>query len=120
MQRTIRLVRWALIAAVFVGLVVCLPDGIDDDADAPTVRLLVSLSRGTLVICGGGEISDEVLDEFVTAAGGEAARVVVITTATETADSEDIEEEMEYWRAQKLARLTVLHTRSRETADDLD
>ncbi len=120
MQRTIRLVRWTFIAAVFSGLVVCLPDGIDDDADAPTVRLMVSLSRGTLVICGGGEISDEVLDQFVVAAGGEEARVVVITTASETADSDEIEDELEYWRAQKLARLTILHTRSRETANDID
>jgi cyanophycinase len=120
MQRTKDLFKWWLTAALFVAVVVCLPDGIDDDADAPTVRLMVSLSRGTLVICGGGEISDEVLDEFVVAAGGEQARVVVITTASETADSEEIEDELEYWRAQKLARLTILHTRSRETADDLE
>src|SRR5207342_1322525 len=106
------------ITALFVGLVAGLPDGIDDDADAPTVRLLLSLSRGTLVICGGGEISDEVLDEFVAAAGGDDARVVVITTASETADSDEIEDELEYWRARKLARLTILHTRSRETAND--
>lgn len=118
MQRTIRLSRWLCIAAVFIGLVACVPDGIEDDVDAPTVRLLISLSRGTLVICGGGEISDDVLDEFVAAAGGEKARIVVITTATETADSDDIDEEMEYWRAQNLSRLTVLHTRSRETAND--
>ena len=100
-----------------MGLVVCVPDGIDDDVDAPTVRLLVSMSRGTLVICGGGEISDEVLDEFVAAAGGEKAHIVVITTATDVPDSEEIEEEMDYWRAQNLSRLTVLHTRSRETAN---
>jgi cyanophycinase len=58
------------------------------------------------------------LDEFVAAAGGETARIVVITTATDEPDSEEIEEEMEYWRAQNLSRLTVLHTRSRETAND--
>ncbi len=118
MRRTIRLSRWFCIAAVFFGLVIFVPDGIEDDVDAPTVRLLISLSRGTLVICGGGEISDEVLNEFVDAAGGEAARIVVITTATDAPDSEEIEEEMEYWRAQKVARLTVLHTHSRETAND--
>ena len=118
MQRTIRLVRWTLIAAVFAGLVIGIPDGIDDDADAPTVRLMVSMSSGTLVICGGGEISDEVLDQFVVAAGGEEARVVVITTASQTADSDEIEDELEYWRSQKLSRLTILHTRSRETAND--
>jgi cyanophycinase len=120
MQRSIFLYRWIWAVAAFLGLVVFLPDGIEDDVEEPTVRLLVSLSRGTLVICGGGEISDAILDEFVDTAGGEAARIVVITTATETADSDDIDDEMEYWRAQKLARLTVLHTRSRETANDLE
>src|SRR5258708_30590257 len=102
MQRAARLFRWVCTAAVFVGLVAFFPDGIEDDVDAPTVRLLISLSRGTLVICGGGEISDEVLNEFVDAAGGEAARVVVITTATETADSDEIVEEMEFLRAPTL------------------
>lgn len=118
MLRTIRVFRSLIAAAVFAGLLIFVPDGIDDGADTPTVRLLLSLSRGTLVICGGGEMSDEVLDQFVEAAGGDAARVVVITTATETADSDEIEDELESWRARKLARLTVLHTRSRETAND--
>jgi cyanophycinase len=86
--------------------------------DAPTVRFLTSLSRGTLVICGGGDISDEVMLEFIDAAGGEDARVVIITTASESADSDEIEDELEFFREQKLARLTILHTRSRETADD--
>jgi len=117
MQRSVQLFRWLCTAAVFFGLFL-VPVSIEDDVDVPTVRLLISLSRGTLVICGGGEISDDVMNEFVDAAGGEAARIVVITTATETADSDDIEDEMEFWRAQQLERLTVLHTRSRETAND--
>ncbi|MBS0262114.1 MAG: cyanophycinase [Planctomycetes bacterium] len=118
MQRTPRLFRLCLTFAAILGLVFAIPDGIEDDAEAPSLRLMVSLSRGTLVICGGGEISDDVLDEFVAAAGGEEARVVVITTASETAETEEIEEELEYWRDQKLARLTILHTRSRDTAND--
>src|SRR5579863_5741629 len=106
MQRAVRLSRWFCIAAIFFGLVIFVPDGIEDDVDAPTVRLLLSLSRGTLVICGGGEISDEVLDEFVAAAGGKNGHIVVITTATDEPDSDEIEEEMDYWRAQNLSRLT--------------
>jgi cyanophycinase len=58
--------------------------------------------------------------EFIDAAGGRDARVVIITTASETADSDEIEEELEFWRAQDLARLTVLHTRLRETANNLE
>lgn len=105
---------------VICGLVLSIPDGIDDNDDEPTVRFLISLSHGTLVICGGGEISDDVMHEFVDAAGGKEARVVVITTASETADSDEVEEELEFWREQTLTRLTVLYTRSRETADDPD
>jgi cyanophycinase len=118
MQRTRSLLKWGLAFFIVLGLVFGLPGGIDDDAEAPTLRLIVSLSRGTLVICGGGEISDEVLDEFVVAAGGEQARIVVITTASDTAETDEIEDELEYWREQKLARLTILHTRSKETAND--
>jgi cyanophycinase len=118
MLRMIRLVKRFCVAALLAGFVLFCPDGIENDPGAPTVHFLMSRSSGTLVICGGGDISDDVMREFIDAAGGEAARIVVVTTASETADSEEIEEEMEFWREQKLARLTVLHTQSREMADD--
>jgi cyanophycinase len=120
MLRILQLVKRFCVAALLAGVVLLSPDGIEDDADAPTVHFLMSRSRGTLVICGGGDVSDDVMREFIDAAGGENARVVVITTASETADSDEIEEELEFWREQALARLTVLHTRSRDTANDLE
>jgi cyanophycinase len=80
----------------------------------------MSRAQGTLVICGGGDISDEVMLEFIDAAGGQSARIVVVTTASEVEDSEEIQEEMDFWQAQKLARLTVMHTRSREEANDAE
>lgn len=108
------LVTFGLCAA----LALVVPAGIEDD-DTPTVRFLLS-QNGTLVICGGGDVSDDVMLQFLEAAGGEDARLVVITTASETADSDEIEhdEDIEFFRNQKTARLTVLHTRSRETAND--
>lgn len=99
----------------FASLIV--PAGIDDDDDTPIVRYLQS-ANGTLVICGGGEMSDDIMLQFVETAGGEQAKIVVITTASETADTEEIEEDLEFWRELKIERLTVLHTRSRETAND--
>ncbi|HTI50096.1 MAG TPA: cyanophycinase [Planctomycetaceae bacterium] len=94
------------------------PTGIeDDDDDTTTVRFLQS-ANGTLVICGGGEVSDDIMLQFVEAAGGEDARVVVITTASETADTDEIEEDLEFWRELKLERLTVLNAHSRDTAND--
>jgi cyanophycinase len=95
------------------------PAGIEDDDDPVVVRFLQS-ARGTLVICGGGEVSDDIMLQFVEAAGGDDARIVVITTASETADTEEIDEDLEFFRDLKLDRLTVLHTRSRETANDPD
>jgi cyanophycinase len=120
MLRILRLAKRFCVAALLAGFVLLCPVGIEDDPDAPTVHFLMSRSRGTLVICGGGDISDEVMYEFIDAAGGEAARIVVVTTASETEESDAIDEEMDFWREQKLARLTVLHTRSREMADDAE
>jgi cyanophycinase len=111
--------RRSLITLVLCALTtIVVPAGIEDD-DTPTVRFLLS-SNGTLVICGGGDVSDDVMLQFVEAAGGDDARIVVITTASATADSDEIEadEDLEFFRKLTLARLTVLHTRSRETAND--
>jgi cyanophycinase len=115
----IRLFKCLCIAGAVAGLLLFVPQLLDDEIEEPTYQFLTSRAHGTLVICGGGDISDEVMYEFIDAAGGDEARVVVITTASESADSEDdIEEELEFWQAQTLARLTILHTRSRETAND--
>jgi cyanophycinase len=111
MRRTI-----STLAVCAVVALVC-PAGLEDDDSPITVQFLHS-ANGTLVICGGGEMSDDIMLQFVEAAGGEQARVVVVTTASETADSDEIEEDLEFWRALKIERLTVLHTRSRDTAND--
>jgi cyanophycinase len=73
---------------------------------------------GTLFICGGGKVPDAALARFVTQAGGANAQIVVITTASETADTEQVETRLEFWRKTPMAELTILHTRSREVADD--
>jgi cyanophycinase len=73
---------------------------------------------GKLFICGGGTLPAELYQHFVHLAGGSAARVVVITTASALADSDLIQATLNVWREQGLANLTILHTRSRETADE--
>ncbi len=72
---------------------------------------------GTLVICGGGTLPETLRAKVVNLAGGEFARIVVISTASQTADVPDVETYVAWWRKQKLAELTILHTRSREEAD---
>ena len=74
--------------------------------------------RGSLVLCGGGRLPDAVRDRFLELAGGNAARIVVIPTASggETAE-EDGREVAEIWKAREPAEVTVLHTLSSERAD---
>lgn len=73
--------------------------------------------QGTLVICGGGNLPEPLRTKVVDFAGGEFARMVVVSTASQTADLPDVETYVAWWRKQKLAELTILHTRSREVAD---
>lgn len=73
--------------------------------------------KGALVICGGGILPDALRAKVVELAGGERARIVVISTASQTADTPEVETYVGWWRQQKLADLTILHTRSREVAD---
>ncbi|HEX2519290.1 MAG TPA: cyanophycinase [Castellaniella sp.] len=73
---------------------------------------------GSLVICGGGDVPDSVMLRFIELAGGTAARIVFIPTAAEGADTDEQDEDLEFFQAQPLGSLTVLHTRDRQRADD--
>jgi cyanophycinase len=79
--------------------------------------------RGSLVICGGGELPDEVRDRFVELAGGRDARIVVIPTASATAedvvaDAQRRERLLSTWKSRQAAEVVILHTRSKELAND--
>jgi cyanophycinase len=85
---------------------------------APEQLAPVEPVAGTLFICGGGKIPEDALGYFVELAGGPKAHLVIVTTASETADTAEVESRLEFWRRQKIAELTVLHTRDRHIADD--
>jgi cyanophycinase len=74
---------------------------------------------GTLVIVGGGKMPDSVIAAFVKAAGGEKAELVVIPTASALADKEAAEKTIELWQKRGIGRVSVLHARSKEKANDL-
>lgn len=74
-------------------------------------------NKGSLIICGGGTLPDALRAKVLELAGGEHARLVIISTASQTADTPEIETYVAWWRQQKLAEMTILHTRSREVAD---
>jgi cyanophycinase len=79
--------------------------------------------RGTMVIAGGGDMPESVLKRFMRAAGGRRARIVVIPTASAAADAASAEpakaeKHLAVWKSLGAADVKLLHTRSRETAND--
>ncbi len=72
---------------------------------------------GTLFISGGGRLPESSLQRFAEYGGGDDCRLVVITTASETADNPEIEPRIAPFRNLKVQDLCFLHTRDRETAD---
>lgn len=76
---------------------------------------------GSLVIHGGGELTDAVRDKFLSLAGDKQARIVVIPTASNQADSEDPavrDKLLAPWKSLEVADLQLLHTRSKDKAND--
>src|SRR5439155_15195042 len=107
-----------LVAGVFFGQRPSAP--VAAAADAPILReqLRPSGIDGSLVICGGGKLPDTILQRFLELAGGEKAHLVVIPTASERADQEPADQQLEPWKARQPASVVLLHTRSRQTANE--
>ncbi|MFO0917660.1 MAG: cyanophycinase [Planctomycetaceae bacterium] len=76
--------------------------------------------NGSLVIVGGGIIPPEIISRFLELGGGAKARLVVVTTASMLADDPlEMNSRLQMmWKDRQTASFTVLHTRSREQADD--
>lgn len=76
-----------------------------------------AMSRGgTLVICGGGELPEEVYDEFVRLAGGRKSRLVLIPSAHAFENLEEIEDRYNGWLDYPTESFHFLHASSREEA----
>lgn len=83
------------------------------------VRLDGAEPTGTLVLVGGGKTPDAVRDAFIEKAGGKNAKLVVIPTASLSADAKNAEATfLEGWQKYNLKSLQLLHTRDRKQADD--
>lgn len=72
---------------------------------------------GALVIGGGGAMPDAVIDRFFELGKGPKAKIVIITTASQLAGTEDVKTRFAHWLPRPHQSLTYLHTRSREEAD---
>ena len=78
--------------------------------------------RGSLVIVGGGSLPESVRTRFVELAGGKEAKLVVIPTASATAeatlaDAEKKEKLLASWKTAGAGGVQALHTRSKDEAN---
>ena len=118
-------------ALLIVGLVTALTAGVWEKSLAgepppapaqpqakPVAPIVVK--GGALFICGGGQLPVDVRLRFIELAGGAAnAKIVVIPTAHVLADSTNADAiYLKPWRDQGVKTISMLHTRSRATADD--
>jgi cyanophycinase len=108
--------NWLAIATMLSSLALASTSAADEAT--PETRSPDESLNGKLVICGGGVLPIQLRNRFIELAGGENAHVVVITTASVFADTDKMEAKLSFWHEQKVASLTILHTRSRRTADE--
>ncbi len=110
---------WRPIAASLAGVVLGLlpaTASAEPNVAATPPRAAAKEVAGTLMIVGGGKLPDAVRDRFLELAGGKKGRLVVIPTAS--AMTEQIQRSFNYWKAQGLASVVMLHTLDPKTAND--
>lgn len=107
----------ALLAGLLLGL---LPAAVraQTKIDKPLSRPIKKEVAGSLVIVGGGLLPDTVRERFLELAGGKKGRLVVIPTASKLADQTRISRSYNYWKAQGLASVSMLHTLEPKEAND--
>jgi len=125
--RRVKVLKAVLVGAIAAG--VCVVAGQIKELTAQRHKLneqrphdltarLDGRETGSLVICGGGGLPEELKERFVQLAGGRKARIVVIPTAHPSADAPDADKDLDVWKALGVASVRLLHTRSREKAND--
>lgn len=85
-----------------------------DQVPPTDLEVVQRFSGGTLMICGGGRMSPEVLSTFIALAGGSKSRLVVVPAYEASAG--DIEELKQWWHQQGAATVDVLYATSRDEA----
>lgn len=116
--------RWDVLRAVIVACCLAVPlalragEAVTADA-AISVELRPANSiPGTLFICGGGPLPPTLIDRFFELAGGGSARVIIVTTASITAGTPELEERYTHWHARPHASIDFFHTRDKQEADN--
>jgi len=94
-----------------------LPSAAAGPVPLPSPAAPANAKVGTLVIVGGGRMTDLIRDRFLALAGGKNARLVVIPTASTNADYPERLRSLPYWK-QYAGSVVLLHTRDRKQAND--
>ena len=103
---------------VLAAVLFAAPLRAQDGGNGPPVCPCVGPRAGTIMLAGGGDLSLELYRSFVKLAGGPNSRIVVIPTADDTDDFPPDWVGLEPFLAAGSRSVRVLHTRSRELADD--
>lgn len=109
--------RFALAIALINGLLIVLARGAVADDNLLGLPAKAVASGGSLVICGGGDMPEQVYAEFVARAGGKEARLVLIPTAYPFSSRAHYENYYSGWKDYDVASFDFLDTDSREEAD---
>ncbi len=110
--------RGAIVFGLAIPLAVLPLAPLYPQAPPPSVSdPVVGPTRGSLVVAGGGDLGPEIWDRFVSLAGGEQARIVVIPTAAPDEDLPDDWKGRDGLQATGARGLVILHTRDPSEAD---
>lgn len=89
---------------------------IDREAPAQVAPLPPRKPGGALLVCGGGDIGDDVYRRFVHIGEGDEGRLVVIPSYVPTAD--DAARLIDRWTRRGFRAVEILHASSRAESDD--
>lgn len=110
---------WKLLVCLHCCFWLNLAAGSDRTSELPAAAKRVDAEGipGALVICGGGALPDAIVDRFISLAGGEKAKLILIPTAAEDSGLSNRDNLIQPWKRHKVASIDVLHTRSHDEAN---
>lgn len=101
--------------SVIFSLLMALTAGSLKSQDSGEHCITAGPASGSLVIAGGGRLSDTIIKRFIDLAGGPEARIVLVPTAEGSGSYP--ESAAEFLRSRGAKNVTILHTGSRDTAN---
>jgi L-asparaginase / beta-aspartyl-peptidase len=84
----------------------------------PNIAFSDDQSEGSLVVVGGGEMTDDVVTPFVELAGGKNARLIIIPTASAELTDEKSAATIALWLKRGIGSATLLHANGPDQANE--